>query len=74
GVLVVEDSMLLYTLAWMRLERGLEEEVTLIRPQEMDELPETEKVGTVVRIPVRSDSPPPEGWRRHGEVWVWEGT
>ena len=66
GILVVEDSMAMYTLKWMRLH--LDTDAVQIMPVDAfsEDLLTQEPSTTVIRIPKRTDSPVPEGWQRSG--------
>lgn len=66
GQLIVEDDMAYYSAAWMRLNRGLERSVQLLRPEDQWVLPVD---AAAVWIPARDDLPPVEGWQSAGAVW-----
>lgn len=71
GVIVVEDYMGIYAVQWTLHERGLGK-VDLLRPDDHRQIEQAHQQSRpVIRMPARSDTPPPEGWRKQGELWVW---
>lgn len=73
GLIVFEDSMAGYALAWERHRREWAEGVDLLRPAHMEPLLEAIASGrNAVWIPAKEKTDPPDGWRMEGKVWMAE--
>ena len=71
GIIIVADPMAWHTLLWERKTRRLDDDITLLRPEEYDAMLDAlVHKHRLVWAPLRSTDPPPEGWTLQNGVWV----